>query len=177
MKARNMARCALFAALLAICAWIAIPVGDVAFTLQTFGVFLTLGLLGGKLGTLSIVLYLLLGLVGLPVFTGFQGGAGVLLGTTGGYITGFLALGLVYWLLTGLAGNGIKIRILAMALGLMTCYLFGTLWYRFGYLQGSSAMSMGLVLIKCVVPYLLPDAIKLALAAYLTNRLRPFISR
>ena len=80
MKVRNMALCALFAALLAVCAWLAIPVGDTAFTMQTFGVLLTLGLLGGRWGSVSILLYLLLGLVGLPVFSGFQGGFGVLLG-------------------------------------------------------------------------------------------------
>lgn len=176
MHIRHMARCALFAALLAICAWVAIPIGDIAFTLQTLGIFLTLGLLGGKRGTLAIFIYLLLGLVGLPVFTNFQGGAGVLLGTTGGYIAGFLFSGLTYWLVTALGGNSPKVRLVAMLLGLAVCYLFGTLWYRFGYLRSSSAVGVGFILIKCVLPYLLPDLLKLTLAAYLTGRLRPYIS-
>lgn len=173
MKVRNMLLCALFAALLAICAWLAIPMGDIAFTMQTFGVFLTLGLLGGKRGTIAILVYLLLGAVGLPVFTGFQGGFGTLLGVTGGYIIGFLVSGLVYWLTTALGGD--KLRLPAMVLGLLACYAFGSLWFRFGYLQDGSTMGMGLILIKCVVPYLLPDAIKLALAYYLTGRLQRFI--
>jgi len=176
MNVRNMARCALFAALLTICAWIAVPIGDIAVTMQTLGIFLTLGLLGGKRGTLAIFLYLLLGLVGLPVFTGFQGGAGVLLGTTGGYLTGFLFSGLVYWLVTALGGNSRKVRIFAMVLGLIICYLFGTLWYRFGYLGSGSAAGIGLILAKCVLPYLAPDILKLILASYLTGRLRPYIS-
>ena len=171
MKARNMALCALFAALLAICAWIAIPVGDIAFTMQTFGVFLTLGLLGGKRGTLSIFVYLLLGAAGLPVFSSFRGGIGALLGVTGGYLAGFLFTGLVYWLVTACGGP----KLLAMVLGLLACYAFGTFWFRFGYLQSGSAMGTGTVLLKCVVPYLLPDGLKLALALLMTRKLKRFV--
>ena len=89
MRTQELARAALFAALIAICSWISIPTA-VPFTLQTFAVFLALGVLGGKLGTLSVAVYLLLGAVGLPVFAGFQGGLGALLGATGGYLAGFL---------------------------------------------------------------------------------------
>ena len=175
MKARNMALCGLFSALLAICAWIAIPVGDTIFTLQTFGVFLTLGLLGGKRGTAAIFVYLALGAVGLPVFTGFRGGIGALMGVTGGYLTGFLLSGLVYWLITKFFGSSTKIRVLAMAAGLICCYVFGCLWYRFGYLEQGNAMGMGMIFAKCVLPYLLPDGCKLWLAWYLTNRLKSHI--
>ena len=79
---------ALFAALIAVCAWVTVP-GSVPFTLQTMGVFLAVGLLGGKRGTLAVLIYILLGCVGLPVFAGFSGGIGVILGSTGGYIVGF----------------------------------------------------------------------------------------
>ena len=135
MRVRNMALCALFAALLAVCAWISIPAGDIAITMQTFGIFLTLGVLGGKRGTIAIATYLLLGVVGLPVFSGFQGGVGTLLGVTGGYIAGFLATGLVYWLMTALGRNKEIFRLLGMLIGLLFCYLLGTLWFRFGYLS------------------------------------------
>ena len=70
MKVRNMALCALFAALLCVCAWVSVPVGDAAITMQTFGIFLALGVLGGKRGSISVAIYLLLGIVGLPVFSG-----------------------------------------------------------------------------------------------------------
>ena len=175
MKARNMALCGLFSALLAICAWIAIPVGDTIFTLQTFGVFLTLSLLGGKRGTAAIFVYLALGAVGVPVFTGFRGGVGALMGVTGGYLSGFLLLGLMYWLITKVFGSNTKIRVLAMALGLICCYVFGCLWYRFGYLEQGSAIGMGMIFAKCVLPYLLPDGCKLWLAWHLTNRLKSHI--
>ena len=169
MNVRNMVRCALAAALMCVCAWIAIPAGDTVFTMQTFALFLTLYLLGGKWGTAAIAVYLLLGIAGLPVFTGFRGGLGTLLGATGGYLTGFLFCGLVYWLL-----DGEKVRLWVMLPGLFLCYLFGTLWYSYGYLSGSQ-MSVWLVIGRCVLPYLLPDGVKLVLAWSLARRLKPYI--
>ena len=171
MNVRDMALCALLAALLAVCGWISLPFGDIAFTLQTFGVFLALGLLGGKRGTLAIFLYLLLGAAGLPVFSGFRGGFGMLLGATGGYLAGFLFSGLVYWLITALGGE--KAQLFAMAAGLLGCYLFGTVWYCIGY--APTPQALGPIIIKCVVPYLLPDACKLALARLLARRLKRFV--
>ena len=173
MKVRNMARCGLFTAVLTVCAWVAIPVGDIAVTLQTFGIFLTLGLLGGKRGSITVLVYLLLGAVGAPVFSGFRGGMGALLGTTGGYISGFMLTSLAYWLLTSIKDTP-HIRLIAMVLGLLLCYSCGTAWYVWGYLGGSS-LSLGAVLLKCVVPYLIPDAIKLFLAWVLTKRLKRFV--
>jgi biotin transport system substrate-specific component len=158
-------------ALNCICAWICLPVGDISFTLQTFSVLLTLGLLGGKLGTLTIGVYLLLGTVGFPVFSGFRGGLGVLLGTSGGYLWGFLATGLVYWLICHFFGKSHRLG--AMILGLTACYALGTLWYALIYLDGSA---IAMVLLKCVVPFLFPDAIKLALAYSMTARLSRMIT-
>lgn len=175
MKARNMALCALFAALLTVCAWISIPTADIAFTLQTLGVFLTLGLLGGKRGTAAIGVYLCMGAVGLPVFAGFRGGLGILMGATGGYIAGFLASGLAYWLVTALFPGKTWTTGLGFALGLLACYALGTVWLYFAYLKSGSALSLGVVLAKCVLPYLIPDGIKLWLAWFLTKRLKPLV--
>lgn len=171
---RDMVLCALFAAILAVSAWLTVP-GEVPFTLQTFGVFAALGLLGGKRGTIAIALYLVLGAVGLPVFSGFRGGFGVLLGTTGGYIFGFLLSGLLYWALTVLLGNKAWVRLLAMVLGLLLCYAAGTGWFLLIYLQKTGPISLGVVLAKCVVPFLLPDAVKLTLAWLLTHRLARYV--
>lgn len=173
MKARNMARCGLFTAILAVCAWISVPFGDSVITLQTFGIFLTLGLLGGKRGSLTVLVYLLLGAVGVPVFSGFRGGLGALLGTTGGYIFGFMLTALCYWLLTARKDTP-SIRLAAMILGLLLCYICGTCWYLTRYLNAAAA-SLGAVLLKCVLPYLIPDGIKLALAWVLTKRLKRFV--
>lgn len=168
---RDMALCALFAAILAISAWITVPVLEIAFTMQTFAVFLTLGLLGGKRGTVTIAVYLLLGAVGAPVFSGFRGGVGALLGVTGGYLAGFLFSALVYWLITACLGEKAWVRALGMVIGLLVCYAFGSAWFLIVYVRGGGAIGLGAVLLKCVVPYLIPDALKLALAFVLTQRL------
>jgi biotin transport system substrate-specific component len=156
-----MVLCALFSSLIAICAWISIPIGDIAFTMQTFAVFLTLGILGGKRGTVSILCYLLLGAVGLPVFSGFQGGFGVLLGVSGGFLWGFLLSGLSYWMLERLG------KPLAMTLSMLLCYACGCGWFS-DYTGGAG---LAAVVVKCVVPYLIPDALKIWLAISISNRI------
>ena len=170
-----MALCGLFSALLAICAWISVPLADAAVTLQTFGVFLCLGTLGGKRGTTAILVYLLLGAVGLPVFSGFRGGFEALLGTTGGDLTGFLVSGLLDWLLTALWGVAPKRQLLAMTAGLLVCYCFGSVWYYIIYIQAGTAVTVGFIIIKCILPYLLPDIAKLLLAWHLSQKLRRFV--
>lgn len=171
---RDMALCALFAAILAVSAWLTIP-GPVPFTLQTFAVFAALGLLGGKRGTIAIAIYLVLGAVGLPVFSGFRGGFGVLLGSTGGYIAGFLLSGLLYWALTALLGDKVWVRLLAMVLGMVLCYAVGTAQYMVVYLRDTGPIGLGAVLVKCVAPFLIPDACKLALAWLLSARLSRYL--
>lgn len=173
MKVRNMALCGLFTAVLAICAWISMPMGDTVITLQTFGIFLTLGLLGGKRGTVTVLVYLLLGAIGAPVFSGFRGGLGALLGTTGGYIFGFMSTSILYWIMTSIKDTP-RIRLIAMVLGLLLCYICGSWWYLTRYLTAAQT-TLGLVLLKCVVPYLIPDAIKLTLAWILTGKLKRFV--
>ncbi len=164
----DMVLIALFSVLIAICAWISIP-ATVPFTLQTFAVLCTLGLLGGKRGTVAILLYLLMGAVGLPVFSNFGGGLGKLLGVTGGYLVGFLAAALVYWLLTKLAGEGYPARLIGMVLGLTVCYAFGTAWFMVAYAPASGPVSLATALGMCVIPFLIPEAIKVALAAFIVK--------
>lgn len=173
----KMTPAAIFAALMAICAWISIPVLEIAFTMQTFAVFLALGVLGGKWGTVSILIYMLLGAVGMPVFSGFRGGPGVLFGVTGGYIMGFLGSGLVYWLITALAKEKPWSKILGMVVGLLVCYAFGSAWFMALYIQKGNAITLGAVLMTCVVPYLIPDGCKIALAWILTGRLGKHLRR
>lgn len=172
---RNLCYIALMAAVLAVCAWITIPTPAVAFTLQTMGVFLALILLGGKRGTIAILVYILLGAVGVPVFSGFRGGLGALLGSTGGYILGFLLTGLLYWLMTALLGEKLPIQVLALVLGLALCYAFGTAWYVHVYLQTKGDITVKTALMGCVVPFLLPDLVKLVVAELVGRRLKPIL--
>ena len=174
MQVRSMAYIALFAVLTAVCAWISIPT-LVPFTLQTFGVFLALGLLGGKRGTLAVLVYLLIGAAGVPVYAQFTGGLGVLFGVTGGYLIGFLASGLAYWLITRFAGRGPVASGVAMAVGLAVCYAFGTAWFMVVYAKNFGPIGLGAALASCVFPFVLPDLAKIALALFLTVRLRPHL--
>ena len=170
-QAIDLAYVAVCAALMAVCSWISIP-ATVPFTLQTFAVFCSLGLLGGRRGTAAILVYLLLGALGVPVFAGFSGGIGILFGTTGGYLLGFILMGLVYWLGERLIMDSRNIRIISMILGLLLCYAFGTAWFMFVYARQTGAIALGTTLAWCVVPFLLPDLVKMALALLLSGRLR-----
>ena len=164
MKAKMMARCALFVSLTVVCAWIGIPMPPVRFTLQTLAVMTALGLLGGRWGALSVAVYLLLGLAGLPVFSGFRGGLGAFLDPTGGFLMGLLLGALVYWAVEK-AG-----RLPGLLLFLAACYGCGTVWYMH-YTGGALAA----VLMQAVVPYLIPDGLKMVLALRLTRRLERYV--
>ena len=163
---RKMVLCSLFASLMAICAWISVPLPAVAFTMQTFGVLLTLGILGGRWGSVSIGLYLLLGLVGLPVFAGFRGGAAALLDATGGFLWGFLLGGISYRLTEKLG------TLPAMICALAVCYLCGSWWFSI-----YAGTGLGVAALTCVVPWLIPDGLKLALALYLSRRMGKHIRK
>lgn len=175
LKARDMTQIALFAALIAICAWLSIP-ATVPFTLQAFAVFLAAGVLGGKNGTLAVLVYLLLGAAGLPVFSGFRGGIGVLLGATGGYLIGFIGTALVMWGVSRLAGDGAIALLLGMAAGLLVCYAFGTAWFLLVYLRTTGPVTLAAVLTWCVFPFIVPDIGKMLLAFLLIRRLKPRLS-
>lgn len=170
MKTADMAYIAMFTAIMAVCSWISIP-AMVPFTLQTFGVFLAVGVLGGKRGTLSILVYLLLGAAGVPVFAGFSGGPSVLFGNTGGYIIGFLFSALVMWVMEQFLGKKRGVLALSMLLGLLVCYIFGTAWFMFIYGKNTGEIGLMTALGWCVFPYIIPDLLKIALALAICKRL------
>ena len=159
------------AALITVCSWISIPT-VVPFTLQTFAVFAVLSILGGKRGTLSVLVYILLGAVGLPVFSGFKSGAAVLLGTTGGYIIGFLLTGLIYIAMEKISGRKQPFEVISLLLGLIACYTFGTIWFMNVYAAKTGPIGIGAALSWCVIPFIIPDIIKLVIALLISNRVR-----
>lgn len=166
-RIRLLVYCALFAALTAVCSQLSLPIGPVPISLGTFGVMLCGLLLGWRYGALSILCYVLLGLVGVPVFAGLRGGANVLAGATGGYIVGYLP----YAALAGMPPFAGKDtfwgRCLMLALGTLVCYALGTAWFMV-----QSGNLLGASLSMCVLPFLPGDAAKIALAAFLAPRLR-----
>jgi biotin transport system substrate-specific component len=175
---RDLCLTAMFTALMAVFSWITIPAPAplVPFTMQTFGVFITLELLGGKRGFFAVLSFILLAAAGAPVLSGFSGGMGVILGSTGGYILGFLITAGIYWLTELLNGKALWIRITALVTGLILCYLFGTLWFMVVYARSNAAIGIGTALLWCVVPYLLPDTAKLLLAVGLSNAVKKRVS-
>lgn len=170
LRTVDMVYIALFAVLMAVCSWISIP-ATIPFTMQTFGVFLAVAVLGGKRGTLAMLVYLLLGVVGLPVFAGFSGGIACLLGSTGGYIIGFLFSALVMWAMERLLGKKTWVLALSMVLGLVVCYAFGTVWFIVVYARSTGAIGLWTALGWCVLPYIIPDLVKIALALAVCKRL------
>ena len=173
---RELALIAMGAALIAVCSWLSVPAA-IPFTLQTFAVCLVTAVFGLRMGLWTVAVYLLLGAVGAPVFSGFKGGIGALLGTTGGYLIGFLFTALTVGLAVERFGRRLPVLVGAMALGILLCYAFGTAWFIFVYSRGSGPVGVGTALGWCVLPYLLPDAVKIALAALLTRRLYPILNR
>ena len=173
-KTYDLAYIAIFAVLIAICSWISIPM-TVPFTLQTFGVFMAVGVLGGKRGSLAVLVYILLGAIGVPVFANFTGGIGILLNNTGGYIIGFFFSAIVMWAMESLWGKSPVVQILSMIVGLIVCYAMGTAWFMVVYTKTSGAVGLGTVLGWCVIPFIIPDLVKIALAFVLSRRVRKLV--
>ena len=166
MKTREIAYIGLCTALIAVCSWISIPL-TVPITLQTFAIFLTVALLGLKNGIITVLVYILLGAIGLPVFSGFKSGAAVLLGTTGGYIIGFLFSAIVVGLILKFFGKSTLVMFISMIIGLIVCYIFGTIWFMIVYMKNTGDIGLVSVLSWCVIPFIIPDIIKIILAIIL----------
>lgn len=175
-KTYDMAYIAVFTVLIAICSWISIPTA-IPFTLQTFAVFLSVAVLGGKRGTIAVITYVLLGAIGVPVFAGFSGGLGIILNNTGGYIIGFICSALIMWLMESVLGRKLWVQGLSMILGMAACYATGTIWFMLVYMRTTGAVGAATVLGWCVIPFLIPDALKITLALTLSNILRKPLGR
>lgn len=161
---------AMAAVLITVCSWISIPTA-VPFTMQTFAIFCVLSLIGGKRGTASIIVYLTLGAVGVPVFAGFTSGVGIILGSTGGYMIGFILTGLIYWLAVSLLGKKLWVEAASLLVGLLICYTFGTAWYMIVYARTKEPIGIMTALSWCVFPFIIPDIAKLSLALLVARRI------
>lgn len=157
----------MFACIIAILAQVQITLPSlVPLTLQTLGIYLTAILLKPRLALITSLVYVLMGAIGLPVFTGFSGGISILLGPTGGYIYSFPLMALIISMMINHHPTVI-FKIIAMILGTLICYLIGTLWFMY-----VMQMSLAPSLIACVLPFLPGDAIKIIIAVFLSNKLK-----
>lgn len=173
-KTRDMVLIALFATVMVICSWISIPTG-IPFTMQTFAVFCTVGTLGGKRGTITICIYLLLGIIGIPAFAGGTAGIGILLSNVGGYMIGWIFSALIMWGMEAKFGKKTKILALSMILGLLVCYIFGTVWYMVVYTKGIGKIDLWTAISWCVIPFIIPDMIKIFMALIIRKRLKNIV--
>lgn len=172
-KTKDISLIALFSAIIVICSLITIP-SAIPFTLQTFAVFLCLNILGAKKGLISILIYILLGVAGLPVFSGFNGGIGVLLNVTGGYIIGFIFSALAFWLITAMFNKKSRkiVNLIASFIGLVVCYAFGTIWYVLLFVKNGDTISFTSALTICVLPFVIPDVLKIILSIVISEKIK-----
>jgi biotin transport system substrate-specific component len=160
----------LLAALTAVGALIAIPIGPVPIVLQNLFVYLSGLLLGSKWGVTGMTVYLLAGACGLPVFSGGKGGIGHLIGPTGGYLLGFLpAVYIIGWITERAEKKSIA-GILAMICATAVIYLCGVTWLKL-----ITGMTLAKTLAVGMLPFLIGDAVKIAVAAALAKALQPIM--
>ena len=170
-KLKNSIIIALFAVIILVCSQIAIPF-VIPFTLQSLGVFLAFGILGGKKGLISFLLYLALGLVGVPISASGEVGIGVFVGPTAGYFIGWIICGVIFWVFESRTGNTNKIRILFLSIGTICCYITGSVWFAFVYSYNNASIGIWSALCYCVFPFIAFDAIKLFVANVITDKIR-----
>ena len=173
-SAKDLVLPAVFTALIAVCAWISIPLGPVPFTLQTLAVLLCGGLLGVRRSMYAMLVYTALGAIGVPVFSGFSSG---LASPSSGFVIGFIFTALVTALITQRFGHSMPVLLIAMVLGDLACYVFGIPWFMVLYCNTVGPISFGSTVAACVIPFIIPDLIKIVLAAVLTNRLYKYTQK
>ncbi len=169
MKTRDMILIGLFAAIICICAPFSIPIGAVPLSLSTFAIYLAAIVLGAKKGTYAVIIYILLGIIGLPVFSGFQGGIGKVLGVTGGYIIGYIPCVFIAGAVIEKYADKKVAYVAALILGTLVLFVFGTIWFMV-----QSGNSLAYSLSACVLPFIPGDAIKIAVAVVVGYKLRAY---
>lgn len=186
---RDICYIALFAVVIAVCSWIAIPISEISITLQTLGVCMTAGFLGWKRGVICVISYILLGICGVPVFSGFKNFYALIASASAGYVIGFIFTAFIVGITSDkmhLVGERVKDKValhivqliilaLAMVVGVAVCYLFGTLWFMMIYKGSVTTTNLQIALTYCVYPYIIPDLIKIVGATLLVNYLKPFV--
>lgn len=169
-KTRELNRIALAGAFLVVCSWLTVP-GIVPFTMQSFAVFVVSALLGGRCGFYTVLIYILLGIIGLPVFAGMRGGVGVLFSETGGYLAGFLVGAPVCGIICQ-KFKSITATVAAMLLCLLICYVLGCVWIWSLYFNRGETQNLITILNSFVLPFLIPDIVKIVLAVSMVRILR-----
>ncbi|MCI8489918.1 MAG: biotin transporter BioY [Lachnospiraceae bacterium] len=160
LSIHQLTAAALMTALMCILGPLSIPIGAVPISFTNLVIYLAVYLLGTRLGTISYLVYLLLGAAGLPVFSGYSGGLAKLAGPTGGYLVGFIFMAIISGVFVKKSHYKQIFSILGMVIGTLVAYLFGTIWFVL-----ESGCTIWYALTVCVFPFLIGDAIKILLAS------------
>ena len=171
------------AALITVTSWVSIPLGPVPFTLQTMGILAVMLACGGRRGTISVLVYLLMGFCGVPVFAGFKGGAAALTGPTGGFLIGFVLAAMAYWLLEKMIVGRLMTSVLkTWIFGILNSVVFeavmyvtGVIWFMTVYAVRTEPVGLSAVLSWCVIPFIIPDIVKLIVAVVIGERARKIV--
>lgn len=171
-KAYSMTSIALMAAVICVVGPFTLPIGPVPITLAPLAILLSVYILGTKKGTIALLIYLLIGAVGVPVFSGFTGGIGKLAGPTGGYLVGYIIFALIAGWFIHRFYDKVVIQFLGMVLALAVLYAFGTAWLAY-----SAGMTFGAALAVGVLPFIVFDLIKIVIAIVLGRAVRSRLLR
>ena len=166
-KIYQMASIGVMSAIICILGPLSIPIGLVPISFTNLAIYLTLYTLGMKKGTTSLIIYLLVGFAGIPVFSGFSSGPSKLLGPTGGYLVGFIFMALISGFFIDRFNNKWNISILGMILGTTVCYAIGTAWLSYqANIPASAAISAG------VIPFIPGDLAKILISGFVGPQIR-----
>ena len=172
MKVKQQVLCAVFAAVIAICAQLIIPIQPVPISLANFGILLAGGFLGRKYGTISVLIYILLGSIGLPIFAMGKSGISVLVGPNGGFIIGYITTAFITGVVTEKYMDKKYIIFVGMFMSVLTCYLCGISWFIF-----LTQMEVWQAMTICVFPFILGDIVKVFAAGGLIIKYRYLITK
>ena len=170
-KVYELTQIGVMTAVICVLAPLSIPIGTVPISFTNLAICLALYILGWKKGTLSFLCYLVIGMAGVPVFSGFTGGVGKLLGPTGGYIIGFIPLAII----SGLAIEKSRhpaVHFIGMVLGVAVCYTFGTAWFCY-----EAGVGLNKAMSACVIPFIPGDLLKIVAAMLLGPAIRKGLQR
>ena len=179
MKAKDVAYCAVCVALISVCSWISIPFFVVPFTMQVFAVVFTAYFLGVKRGLTAIVAYIILGLVGVPVFSNFNAGPAAVAGPTGGFIIGFIPFVFIAALFSGRNAKNAVFGVIGGLIGHLVLYFIGVLWYVVNYVIGGGQEFFAILggFLCAMLPYYFIDLIKIVLAFLAAKYLKKVLRR
>lgn len=169
---RGMVFMAIFAALICVAAPFSVQIGPIPITLATFAIYLAGAVLGGKRGMIAVIVYIMLGAIGLPVFSNFNGGFTALLGPTGGYIIGYVPLVLITGIFAEMNSKKHWTMIIGMLLGTVALYAFGTAWFMI-----MTQSSLGRALTLCALPFIPGDGLKIVCVSAIAIPLKGKLNR